>query len=94
MCNISYQVQLVQNLQRAVTPANAHAYMSAALGLGLGKVVDAATRVAATGLDKLPLGACDGMSLDAVERHCRCLESLDNCCRSYSAQACVVHDPF
>ena len=39
------QVQLVQHLQRAVTPANAHAYMSAALGLGLGKVGEAAARL-------------------------------------------------
>jgi hypothetical protein len=63
------QVQLVQHLQRAVTPANAHAYMSAALGLGLGKAGEAAARlVAAAGLDRLPRGACDGMPLDAVER--------------------------
>ena len=63
------QVQLAQHLQRAVTPANAHAYMSAALGLGLGKAGEAAARlVAAAGLDRLPRGACDGMPLDAVER--------------------------
>ena len=63
------QLLLVQHLQRAVTPANAHAYMSAALGLGLGKVWEVAARlVAAAGLDRLPRGACDGMPLDAVER--------------------------
>jgi hypothetical protein len=62
------QAQLVQHLERAVTPANAHLYLSAALELGLSKVGEAASRLTAAALDSLPRGACDAMPLDAVER--------------------------
>jgi hypothetical protein len=63
------KAQLVRHLERAVTPANAHLYLSAALALGLTKAAAAAAaRMAAASLDSLPRGACDALPLDAVER--------------------------
>jgi hypothetical protein len=62
------QQQLAEHLQRAVTKRSAHAYLPAAVRLGLDKVRAAAMRRAAAGLAGMPAGACDGLPLEALEQ--------------------------
>ena len=58
----------VRRLQAAVTPQSAHAHLSGAMRLGLGKVRAAAVRLAAKGLGGTAVGAFDGLPLEIVEQ--------------------------
>ncbi len=62
------QEQVVEHLQGAVTAQNAHAYLLVAVRLGMGKVREAAMRLAAAGLAGLAAGACDRLPLEALEQ--------------------------
>ena len=62
------QEQVVENLQGAVTEQSAHAYLPAAVRLGLVKVREATMRLAAAGLGEMAAGTCDGLPLEAVEQ--------------------------
>ena len=60
------QEQVVGHLESAVTEQNVHAYLSAAMGLGLVKVQESVTRLAAAGVEEIT-GACGGLPLEAME---------------------------
>jgi hypothetical protein len=62
------QEQVVEHLQGKVTEQSAHAYLPAAVRLGLVKVREAAMRLAAAGLGGMTAGACDGLPLEAMEQ--------------------------
>ena len=64
------QEQIVEHLQTAVTVHNAYVYLSVSLQLGMSKVAEAATLLAAEGLRQLqiPPGACNRLPLEALEK--------------------------